>query len=46
MCQLPQYEYRSQVPKPGYEAKPTTQVVGFQDPYKYWGRWHSFDKHT
>ena len=34
----------SRVPKLGYEVKPSTRVVGSQDPYEYWGRWHSFGK--
>ena len=39
---LPQYEYGSRVPIPGYEAKkPRTRVVGSRDPYEYWVRWHS-----
>ena len=51
LCHLPQYWYGSQVPKPVYgsqviktlcEAKPSTLVVGSPDPYKCWGRWHSF----
>ena len=29
---------------PGYEAKPSTRVVGSRVPYEYWGRWHSFGK--
>ena len=44
LCHLPQYEYGSWVPKPGYEAQPSTWVVGSRDPYEYWGRWHNFCK--
>ena len=41
---LPLYEYGSRVPKPMYESKPRTRMVGSRDPYEYWGRWHSFGK--
>ena len=42
LCHLPQYEYGSRVPRPGYSAAPRTRVVGSRDPYVYWGMWHSF----
>ena len=44
ICPSMKYEYGSRVPKPGYEAEPSTRVVGSRDPYEYWGRWHSFGK--
>ena len=42
LCHLPQYEYGSWVPNPGYEAKPSTRVMGSRDQYEYWARWRSF----
>ena len=32
------------VPKPRYDAKPSTRVVGSRDPHEYWVRWHSLGK--
>ena len=31
-------------PKPGYEAKPSSQGLGYRDPYEYRGRWHDLGK--
>ena len=42
LCHLPPYKYGSRVPKPGYAAKPCTQLVVSRDPYWYCGGCEEF----
>ena len=46
LCYLPQYSYRSPDPTTRILGYALYLVLGTQDPYSYWGRWHSMATRT
>ena len=45
-CHLPQYSYGSRDPTTRVLDYASYPGLGTQDPYSYWGRWHSMATHT